>query len=95
MMYSKVLEPWLPSAVFLILFLIVGSHTSKSWGNSILGLSINFIFPNPEMVILYVKASSVLISRGFADAFILKLPTVPEKLSGVFLGSFFTWIVNY
>ena len=70
----------------------MGSYTSKSSGNLISGLEINFRLPVPDITNLIVIASLVFSSLLLIDEEILNSPTPPEKSAGLPAGSGFTFI---
>jgi hypothetical protein len=70
----------------------LGSYTSKSSGNFISGLEINFKFPVPEITSLIVIASLVFNSLLLIDEEIVNSPTPPEKSDGLPAGSGLTFI---
>jgi len=91
--YSITLLPESPSWVKRTLLSIFGSYTSKSSGNFISGLAINFKLPVPEITSFTVIASFVFTSLELIEEVMLNSPTPPEKLAGLPAGNGVTLIV--
>ena len=81
-----------PSRVNLTWLSTLGSYTSKSSGNLISGLEINFRLPVPDITSLIVIASLVFSSLLLIEEDILNSPTPPEKSAGLPVGSGLTFI---